>query len=102
MEIIVRPNEVDPYKIAHHASYAVWVELALRKLLSESLSVIPPYLITRFECKYKESAKADEKLTLFLRLKKEISALEYDFFFSIHSDINKRELANGRLSISLS
>lgn len=101
VQIIVRPNEVDPYQIAHHASYLVWVEQALRQLLSESMDIVPSYLITQFECKYKESAKVDDRLILFLRLKKIISDFEYDFLFSIRLDKNKRELTNGHLVVKL-
>ena len=72
----VRPDEVDPYGIAHHSRYAVWAEMALRELLRARASEpsdearqkgLPAYFVRRFQCKYQLSARLDDTVEVSVR-----------------------------------
>lgn len=65
--IRVRYSECDPMRIAHHASYAVWMEIARTELLREQGA---PYraceeqgvffVVARMSLKYKRPARYDD------------------------------------------
>ena len=95
--IRVRPDEVDPYRIAHHARYAVWAETALLRWMEET-GTAAPYRVTDFQCKYIASALLDEEVAVMLRLKSEKDNVS-DFTFSMRKVKGQQLLCTGTLTI---
>ena len=111
----VRPNEVDPYGIAHHSNYAVWAELALLDylrglekpvLLSDGKGgqrtgqELPSCRILRFQCKYLLSARLYDMVeaSVIPGASKEDAQL---FRFRIADARGRRLFAAGLLEVSV-
>jgi len=95
--IRVGPDEVDPYRIAHHSRYAVWAESALRRRLEET-GQTTPYRVTDFQCKYISSALQDDEVAVALRLKSEQDGVT-EFAFSMRKTRGQLLLCTGSLTI---
>lgn len=95
--IRVRPDEVDPYCIAHHSRYAVWAEAALIRWMEET-GKTAPYRVTEFQCKYIASALPDDEVGVTLRLKTEKDGAA-EFTFSMRKTKGQLLLCTGTLAI---
>ena len=93
----VRPDEVDPYSIAHHSRYAVWAEAALLRWMEETGETVP-YRVTDFQCKYIASALLDEEVAVMLRRKSEGGGIT-EFAFSMRKTRGQQLLCTGLLTI---
>lgn len=97
--IRVRPDEVDPYRIAHHSRYAVWAETALIRWMEDTGEIVP-YRVTDFQCKYISSALLFEEVAVMLRLKSEKDGIS-EFSFSMRKTKGQQVLCTGMLSVQL-
>ena len=97
--IRVRPDEVDPYRIAHHSRYAVWAEEALLRWMEETGETVP-YRVTDFQCKYISSALLDEEVAVMLRRKSEKDSVR-EFTFSMRKTKGQLLLCTGALTVQL-
>ena len=95
--IRVRPDEVDPYRIAHHSRYAVWAESALLRWMEETGNTAP-YRVTDFQCKYISSALLDDDVAVALRLKSEKDGAA-EFTFSMRRTKGQQLLCTGTLAV---
>lgn len=95
--IRVRPDEVDPYRIAHHSRYAVWAEEALLRWMEET-GETAPYRVADFQCKYISSALLDEEIAVMLRRKSEKDCIR-EFTFSMRKTKGQQLLCTGTLVI---
>ena len=95
--IRVRPDEVDPYRIAYHSRYAVWAESALLRWMEEA-GKSAPYRVTDFQCKYISSALPDDEVAVALRLKSEKDGVT-EFTFSMRKAKGQLLLCTGTLAI---
>ena len=93
----VRPDEVDPYSIAHHSRYAVWAEAALLRWMEET-GETAPYQVTDFQCKYIASALLDEEIAVTLRRKPEKDGVT-EFPFSMRKTKGQMLLCTGSLTV---
>jgi len=93
----VGPDEVDPYRIAHHSRYAVWAEAALMRWMEESGDTAP-YRVADFQCKYIASALLDEELSVTLRRKAEKDGVS-EFSFSMRKTKGQQVLCTGVLAV---
>lgn len=101
IKTVVRVTETDSYRIAHHSNYAVWAEMALRKLIIERKGQVPKYNVISFDCKYKASAQLDDELLIRLWLKNKPSEKEYVFRFDMHTERVNKVLAVGELCVRM-
>ena len=95
--IRVGPDEVDPYRIAHHSRYAVWAESALLRWMEET-GETAPYEVTDFQCKYIASALLDEEVAVMLRRKSEQDGVS-EFTFSMRKTKGQQLLCTGSLTV---
>ena len=93
----VRPDEVDPYRIAHHSRYTVWAENALLSWMKET-GKAAAYRVMEFQCKYIASALLDEELAVTLRRKTEKSDIA-SFSFSMRKKKGQQLLSTGLLTV---
>ncbi len=93
----VRPDEVDPYRIAHHSRYAVWAESALLRWM-EIAGKAAHYRVTDFQCKYISSALLDDEVAVVLRLKSEKDGVT-EFTFSMRKVKGQLLLCTGSLAV---
>ena len=84
----VRPDEVDPYRIAHHAMLR-WMEEA---------GETAPYQVTDFQCKYIASALLDEEIAVMLRRKPGEDGIS-EFSFSMRKTRGQTLLCTGSLTV---
>ncbi|MBQ9064500.1 MAG: acyl-CoA thioesterase [Blautia sp.] len=94
----VRPDEVDPYHIAHHSRYAVWAEEALLRWMEEA-GEAGPYRVTDFQCKYISSALLYEELAVMLR-RKSVKDGIHEFSFSMRKTKGQQVLCTGLIAVS--
>ena len=86
----VRPDEVDPYRIAHHSrSMLRWMEEA---------GETAPYQVTDFQCKYIASALLDEEIAVMLRRKPGEDGIS-EFSFSMRKTRGQTLLCTGSLTV---
>ena len=95
--IRVRPDEVDPYRIAHHSRYAVWAEAAMLRWMEEA-GETAPYQVTDFQCKYIASALLDEEIAVMLRRKPGEDGIS-EFSFSMRKTRGQTLLCTGSLTV---
>ena len=95
--IRVRPDEVDPYRIAHHSRYAVWAETALAGWLEEDGNTAP-YQVTDFQCKYIASALLGDEVAVTLRPKPEKDGVT-EFTFAMRKTKGQMLLCTGVLAV---
>ena len=93
----VGPDEVDPYRIAHHSRYAVWAEAALLRWMEESGGIIP-YQVTGFQCKYISSALSGDEIAVTVRPRSEADDVS-EFAFSMRKTRGQQLLCTGLLAI---
>ena len=93
----VRPDEVDPYRIAHHSRYAVWAEAALLRWMEEAGETVP-FQVADFQCKYIASALLDEEIAVMLRRKPENDGVT-EFTFSMRKAKGQQLLCTGSLTV---
>lgn len=69
-DIIVKPNEIDPYNVVHHSIYLCWYEFAIVEYCKsqEGNSIIPSvletYYIKNIKSKYIGAAKSGDYLII--------------------------------------
>jgi len=83
----VRYSECDPMKVAHHASYPVWMEIARVELLRargrsyaemEQRGVF--FVVARLSVRYKRPARYDDELTVRCTAQPTVGAkIEHDY-----------------------
>lgn len=92
----VRPDEVDPYRIAHHSRYAVWAEAALIRWMEEAGESVP-YRVTDFQCKYIASALLDDEISVMIRRK--ANGRDAAFDFTMRKAKGQQLLCTGTLAV---
>jgi len=69
IEIVVRPNEIDPYNVVHHSIYLCWYEYAIVEYLraqEDTLhkDILESYFVKQVNSKYIDAAKVGNHLTI--------------------------------------